>query len=935
MPNGFVTKWSDRGFGFIAPEGGGEDVFVHGSVLRGDTSLQAGDRVYYETRLSRPNGRKQGHKASAISCRRVVEDTAMTTDFFAFPSRRDPAVSIQHFLTRAGIPKRDMHAKQRLLRPFMKTSSVGCPFLVISERGLLESMRPPSASELKSLLELLTAYVQGCESSQAFMLADFEGEMLGYCGELSTAAILETSALDETLKPWSGTCMYFPNSEFSSQIGRTAVITLSVAILGISRSARIFDRRRGNRQISDRSNQPCRSLQLVHSAAGISCRFLSSGCRGGLYTSGQAQPPDQQTAPPAASGDWGSGWNRDDRRRAGGDQATPDAHNPFAVQKTDFVEQVVVDEADCNRNSLLVIDSRDERLISPFQKWLVEAIMAIAARSINVLTARDQVMPPNSGYHCSSPFANYTLDGIKAVLVFTRSSKTGGPCAQWGSYASRALFHSAFQPFTCGYDPSRSPRLLVPDNAAVEVEAHCDNFASPRRSRLRIFSLRLFRVWTEQIPLRAVLRGPSPGLSLPFGVLLFLRLGLLIDLRTDCCIQTFRPLMQSPWITKVMWGADADFESLMHQEIPISLNIHPQAVIDIQLAYSTGERRLAMARMLERVPAELLVDLPSKSQIDWHAHHSRNQRALHLPLSCAEATYAMDDLHRIEAQERRRAAAGSQQAATEIQRPTSLPCSGKILAADFPAPETLDIPGRARVPLFRARCCVFGLLCVEALRLLAARTFPSPGGLELTAQILTSASNSLACVGSLPVFASQSLGVCVNRRCLGSLLTLILTSSMCTWGAVVIDILPGGGWQRLSAHALLDEGAPSVIGFLGVWECLLLASVSLQSALCISAWTFYRMFRELGLYPPGQRKGRIHAEVSALEFVCEAEDVALLSDQCNGNCQREPLPREDACPGPEVVFAMAVAAEASMPPAPPRGLGRDRLHEDDVRYPST
>lgn len=287
------------------------------------------------------------------------------------------------------------------------------------------------------------------------------------------------------------------------------------------------------------------------------------------------------------------------------------------------------------------------------------------------------------------------------------------------------------------------------------------------------------------------------------------------------------------------------------------------------------------------------------------------------------------------AQERRRAARDGQQAATETQRPTSLPGSGKILASDFPAPETLDVPGRARVPLFRARCCVCGLLCVEALRLLAARAFPSPGGLELTAQILTSASNSIACVGSLPVFASQSLGVCVNRRCLGSLLTLILTSSMCTWGAVVIDIVPGGGWQRLSAHALLDEGAPSILGFLGVWECLLLASVSLQSALCISAWTFYRMFRELGLYPPGQRKGRIHAEVSALEFVCEAEDVALLSDQCNGNCQREPLPREEACPGPEVVFAMAVAAEASMPPEPPRGLGRDRLHEDDVRYPST
>ena len=40
------------------------------------------------------------------------------------------------------------------------------------------------------------------------------------------------------------------------------------------------------------------------------------------------------------------------------------------------------------------------------------------------------------------------LDGMKAVLVFTMSSKTGGPCAQWDSYASRALAHSAFQPFT-------------------------------------------------------------------------------------------------------------------------------------------------------------------------------------------------------------------------------------------------------------------------------------------------------------------------------------------------------------------------------------------------------------------------------------------------------------------------------------------------------
>ena len=181
---------------------------------------------------------------------------------------------------------------------------------------------------------------------------------------------------------------------------------------------------------TDRSNQPCRSLQLVHSAAGISCRFLSSGCRGGLYTSGQAQLPDQQTAPPAASG-------------TGEVDGTATIVAGLVVIKqlrlpTTPLRSRRLTSWRSNRNSLLVIDSRDERLISPFQKWLVEAIMAIAARSINVL----KVMPPNSGYHCSL-FADYTLDGIKAVLVFTRSSKTGGPCAQWDPYASRALFHSA------------------------------------------------------------------------------------------------------------------------------------------------------------------------------------------------------------------------------------------------------------------------------------------------------------------------------------------------------------------------------------------------------------------------------------------------------------------------------------------------------------
>ena len=173
----------------------------------------------------------------------------------------------------------------------------------------------------------------------------------------------------------------------------------------------------------------------------------------GLYAARSQQPqdplPEDTTAgdrPPWSSGylgTWHSGggdWGHRDRVGEG-QRSAPTSHNPFEQKIPEFVEQaIVVQNGDTNENgSILVLDKTDERLI--------DEIMSNAASSINVLTERDQVMPPSSGYHCTL-FANYTLDGVKAVLAIAISSRTGSPCAQWDSATAQAMSHPAFQPFT-------------------------------------------------------------------------------------------------------------------------------------------------------------------------------------------------------------------------------------------------------------------------------------------------------------------------------------------------------------------------------------------------------------------------------------------------------------------------------------------------------
>lgn len=61
-----VIKWFDnkKGFGFIAQEGGGQDVFVHFSSIQGEgfKTLEEGDRVEFEVLQS-----DKGLKASNVA----------------------------------------------------------------------------------------------------------------------------------------------------------------------------------------------------------------------------------------------------------------------------------------------------------------------------------------------------------------------------------------------------------------------------------------------------------------------------------------------------------------------------------------------------------------------------------------------------------------------------------------------------------------------------------------------------------------------------------------------------------------------------------------------------------------------------------------------------------------------------------------------------
>jgi len=125
--------------------------------------------------------------------------------------------------------------------------------------------------------------------------------------------------------------------------------------------------------------------------------------------------------------------------------------------------------------------------------------------------------------------------------------------------------------------------------------------------------------------------------------------GLLLDLSYAPCVLLLKLIMESPDIKKFLWGALEDCKAMLHQSMPVPLDIHPVALVDAQLAFSTAQHRMGMSSMLEQVPQSILRGLPKKEQIDWDRSFAQNLPVWNPPFSQKLARYAVDDLHRLEA----------------------------------------------------------------------------------------------------------------------------------------------------------------------------------------------------------------------------------------------------------------------------------------------
>ena len=81
----------------------------------------------------------------------------------------------------------------------------------------------------------------------------------------------------------------------------------------------------------------------------------------------------------SSGGGWGQSPHDDQWGRGYGGRSTSSAHNPYEIKTPKFLEPIYEGQKFPEDTSIVVVDTRDDRMVSPFQAWLVSEIMANAA----------------------------------------------------------------------------------------------------------------------------------------------------------------------------------------------------------------------------------------------------------------------------------------------------------------------------------------------------------------------------------------------------------------------------------------------------------------------------------------------------------------------------------------------------------------------------
>ncbi|CAK0905577.1 unnamed protein product, partial [Prorocentrum cordatum] len=191
--HGTVKSWvGDKGFGFLLPDGGGEDVFVHRSALIGAEELLPGDKVIFDIR--------DAHAARISAGRGQLIDAAppwfkaVNVSESLSPPASGCFGGLFEDAPGRPAPAGDVGAA---IAAFLEAAAAGGGVCGEGAGELLE--RFVFAARL---LGLAAGYAACCEARGATVLADFEGEMPGHGGVLTTAQVQVTRAMDGlTLAP--------------------------------------------------------------------------------------------------------------------------------------------------------------------------------------------------------------------------------------------------------------------------------------------------------------------------------------------------------------------------------------------------------------------------------------------------------------------------------------------------------------------------------------------------------------------------------------------------------------------------------------------------------------------------------------------------------------------------------------------------------------